>query len=87
MREARHRFAQPGRHAPIPGNPTWTEWVEANLRVTVRRVQQLLGEEAEPREIISPSSKQHPGELHTEDWRGTSQGDRAQDCAGLLRRR
>ena len=30
LREARDRFAQPGRRVPVPGNPTWTEWVEAN---------------------------------------------------------
>jgi hypothetical protein len=42
LREARERFAQQGRRVPVPGNPTWTEWVEANLGVTVRRVNQLL---------------------------------------------
>ena len=34
----------------------------------MRRVQQLLSEGAEPREIISPSSKQR--KLRTGDWRG-----------------
>jgi hypothetical protein len=68
LREARDRFAQPGRRVPVPGNPTWTEWVEANLNVTMRRVQQLLSEGAEPRETISPSSKQR--KLHTGDWSG-----------------
>jgi hypothetical protein len=53
---------------PVPGNPTWTEWVETNLNVTVRRVQQLLSEGTKPREIISPSSKQR--KLRTGDWRG-----------------
>jgi DNA (cytosine-5)-methyltransferase 1 len=68
LREARSRFAQPGRRVPVPGNPTWTEWVETNLNVTVRRVQQLLSEGTKPREIISPSSKQR--KLRTGDWRG-----------------
>lgn len=68
LREARDRFSQPGRRVPVPGNPTWTEWVEANLNVTVRRVQQLLSEGTKPREIISPSSKQR--KLRTGDWRG-----------------
>ncbi len=68
LREARDRFAQPGRRVPVPGNPTWTEWVETNLNVTVRRVQQLLSEGTKPREIISPSSKQR--KLRTGDWRG-----------------
>jgi len=39
VREARNRFAQPGRRVPVPGNPTWTEWVQTNLHATVRRVQ------------------------------------------------
>jgi DNA (cytosine-5)-methyltransferase 1 len=69
LREARDRFAQPGRRVPVPGNPTWTEWVEANLRVTVRRVQQLLSEGAEPRETISLGSKR-PRKLRCGDWRG-----------------
>jgi hypothetical protein len=42
IREARDRFAQPGRRVPVPGNPTWTEWVERYLGVGIRRVQQLL---------------------------------------------
>jgi DNA (cytosine-5)-methyltransferase 1 len=29
LREARDRFAQPGRRVPVLGNPTWTEWVAA----------------------------------------------------------
>ena len=58
LREAHDRFSQPGRRVPVPGNPTWTEWVQANLHVTVRRVQQLLSEGAEPREIISLGPKQ-----------------------------
>jgi hypothetical protein len=68
LREARDRFAQPGRRVPVPGNPTWTEWVEANLGVTLRRVQQILSEPAEPREITSPGPKR-PRKLRTGDWR------------------
>lgn len=68
LREARDRFSQPGRRVPVPGNPTWTEWVEVNLGVTVRRVQQLLSEATEPGEIISPGPKRPRG-LRTGDWR------------------
>lgn len=68
LREARDRFAQPGRRVPVPGNPTWTEWVETNLNVTVRRVQQLLSEGTKPRETISLGSKKR--KLRTGDWRG-----------------
>ncbi len=70
LREAHDRWAQPGRRVPVPGKPTWTEWVQTNLHVTVRRVQQILAEGARPSEIISPSSKQHPGKLRSGDWRG-----------------
>ena len=70
LREARHRFAQPGRRVPVLGNPTWTEWVQTNLHVTVRRVQQLLSEGAEPHETISLGSTQRPRKLRCGDWRG-----------------
>jgi len=70
LREARQRFAQPGRRVPVPGNPTWTEWVHNNLHVTVRRVQQLLSEGLQPRETISLGSKRRPRNLRGGDWRG-----------------
>jgi len=70
LREAHDRFSQPGRRVPVPGNPTWTEWVQANLHVTVRRVQQLLSEGPEPRETISRGSKRRPRKLGSGDWRG-----------------
>jgi len=70
LREACNRFAQPGRRVPVPGNPTWTEWVQTNLHVTVRRVQQLLSEGAEPRETISLGSKRRPRKLRGGDWSG-----------------
>jgi len=64
LHESRERFAKPGRRVPVPGKPTWSEWVEANLGVTVRRVQQLL-KEFEPREVISRGSPT-PSELSAE---------------------
>jgi hypothetical protein len=44
LREARRRWAQPGRRVPVPGRPCWTEWITQNLHVTPRRVQQLLNQ-------------------------------------------
>lgn len=70
LREARNRFAQPGRRVPVPGNPTWTEWVETNLHVTVRRVQQILSEGARPSEIDFAKSKRGSRKLRAGDWRG-----------------
>jgi hypothetical protein len=71
LREARTRFAHPGRRLPVAGNPSWTEWVEKNLGVSVRRVQQLLREALEPSETVSRGSKNKWGrKLRTGDWRG-----------------
>ena len=69
LREARRRWAQPGRQVPVPGRPCWTEWIEQNLHVTPRRVQQLL---REPSEISSQGQKTLavvPPKLRTGDWR------------------
>ena len=69
LREARRRWAHPGRQVPVPGRPCWTEWIEQNLHVTPRRVQQLL---REPSEITSQGQKTlvvvRP-KLRTGDWR------------------
>jgi DNA (cytosine-5)-methyltransferase 1 len=89
LMEARLRFAQPGRRVPVPGNPTWTEWVQTNLHVTVRRVQQLL---KEPSEAISlgAKTKRRAGKLRSEDWRGllkVTQRSSAQVFGSLERRK
>jgi hypothetical protein len=42
LRVARDRFAKPGQRVPVPGNPTWTEWVTTNLGKSVRTVQRWL---------------------------------------------
>jgi DNA (cytosine-5)-methyltransferase 1 len=67
LREARERFAKPGRRVPVMGNPTWTEWVEQNLGVTIRTVQRLLREETEPHDKMSEGQK--PPKLDKGDWR------------------
>jgi hypothetical protein len=65
LREARRRWAQPGRRVPVPGRPTWTQWITQNLRVTPRRVQQLLSEPSE----ISSQGQKTPPRLGKGDWR------------------
>jgi len=65
LREARRRWAQPGRRVPVPGRPCWTEWISQNLHVTPRRVRQLL---SEPAEVFSPSPKA-PSRLTKGDWK------------------
>lgn len=65
LREARRRWAQPGRRVPVPGRPSWTEWITHNLHVTPRRVQQLLNEPSE----ISSRGQKAPGRLSKGDWR------------------
>jgi hypothetical protein len=65
LREARRRWAQPGRRVPVLGRPSWTEWITQNLHVTPRRVQQLLNERSE---ILSRGQKA-PRRLGKGDWR------------------
>jgi hypothetical protein len=59
LREARDRFAKPGQRVPIPGNPTWTEWVERNLGVNIRTVQRTLAEPKEP-QLPTPKHAKQP---------------------------
>jgi hypothetical protein len=65
LREARRRWAQPGRRVPVPGRPCWTEWITQNLHVTPRRVQQLLNQPSE----ISSHGQTAPCKLGKGDWR------------------
>jgi hypothetical protein len=65
LREARRRWAQPGRRVPVPGRPSWSEWITQNLHVTPRRVQQLLNEPSE----ISSHGQKAPRRLSKGDWR------------------
>lgn len=67
LREARERFAKPGRRVPVAGNPTWTEWVTQNLGVTIRTVQRLL-QERKPHDKTSLGQGAHS--LSEGDWRG-----------------
>ena len=65
LREARRRWAQPGRRVPVPGRPCWTEWITQNLHVTPRRVQQLLNGPSE----MSSQGEKAPRRLGKGDWR------------------
>lgn len=65
LREARRRWAQPGRQVPVPGRPCWSEWIKQNLHVSPRRVQQLLSEPSE----ISSRGRRAPPRLSKGDWR------------------
>ncbi len=42
IREARNRFAQPGRRVPTAGRPTFTQWIRENLGISDRHVRRLL---------------------------------------------
>jgi hypothetical protein len=48
IREARQRFAHPGRRVPVPGQPTFTEWIRQNLGISDRHVRRLLAAAKEP---------------------------------------
>ncbi len=62
LREARERFAQPGRRVPVEGKPTWTEWIERNLKVTRQHINRLLrdADTAETEESGTKRSKKQP---------------------------
>jgi len=48
LREARNRFAQPGRRVPIAGRPTFTQWIKENLGISDRHVRRLLARNDDP---------------------------------------
>jgi hypothetical protein len=48
IREARERFSHPGRRVPVPGQPTFTEWIRQNLGISDRHVRRLLAGPKEP---------------------------------------
>jgi len=48
LAEAHKRFSQRGRQIPIPGKPTWGEWIEANLGISDRHVRRLLAVYRDP---------------------------------------
>lgn len=47
LREARDRYAQPGRRFPLPGQPSFSEWVRQTLGISPRHVRRLLAAERE----------------------------------------
>jgi hypothetical protein len=59
-REVRERFAHPGRRIPIPGRPTFTQWIRQNLGISDRHVRRLL---AGPKKYAdrSPDAAMEPG--------------------------
>jgi hypothetical protein len=56
IREARNRFAQPGRRVPIAGRPTFTQWIKENLGISDRHVRRLLAGPDDPTQKLR---KQH----------------------------
>jgi hypothetical protein len=48
IREARERFAHPGRRVPVPGKPTFTQWIRQNLGISERHVRRLLAAAKKP---------------------------------------
>jgi hypothetical protein len=54
LREARDRYAHPGRRVPVFGQPTFTKWIRQNLGISDRHVRRLL---AAPKEKYDGSSE------------------------------
>jgi hypothetical protein len=48
LREARSRYAHPGRRVPVFGQPTFTQWIRQNLNISDRHVRRLLAATKEP---------------------------------------
>jgi hypothetical protein len=42
LREARDRYAHPGRRVPVPGQPTFAQWIRQNIGLSDRHVRRLL---------------------------------------------
>jgi len=61
LREARNRFAQPGRRVPIAGRPTFTQWIKENLGISDRHVRRLLAPAPNPLQHLK--KKQRRDEL------------------------
>jgi hypothetical protein len=57
LREARNRFAQPGRRVPIAGRPTFTQWIRENLRISDRHVRRLLAAPDDPTQKLKKQQK------------------------------
>ena len=53
LQEAHDRFCKQGRRIPVPGNPSWTEWVERCTGYSVRSIQLWLATSRK----ISPGRK------------------------------
>jgi hypothetical protein len=63
IQEAHARYAHPGRRVPVPGEPTFGEWIRQNLGVSDRHVRRLLAAAREPTDSaqeddMEPSPKQ-----------------------------
>jgi hypothetical protein len=62
--EARARYKKSGRRVPVPGQPTWTEWVEGVSGYSIRTIQLLLQEPGNTSRK-KPSAKNSPGQGDT----------------------
>lgn len=60
LREARARYAHPGRRVPVSGEPTFGEWIRQNLGVSDRHVRRLLAAVKEPTDFSRGESEQAP---------------------------
>jgi hypothetical protein len=57
IREARNRFAQPGRRVPVAGQPTFTQWIKENLGISDRHVRRLLAAPDDPTQKLKKQER------------------------------
>jgi hypothetical protein len=60
LREARARFAHPGRRVPVAGQPTFGEWIRKNLAFSDRHVRRLLAAAKEPTDCSGEELEEIP---------------------------
>lgn len=85
--EAHSRFSQQGRRNPIPGFPSWSEWVRIELHVNIRTVQRWLAPPKEETETKKAKVKQPRNVRPVEplcDWQAAQR--RANDLVLAVKR-
>jgi hypothetical protein len=83
IREARERFAHPGRRVPVSSRPTFTEWIRQNLGISDRHVRRLLAAAKEPADRSREDEMEQTPKQHKRDEVMWQAGRLAHSALGL----